>query len=126
MRTQYHLRPGEHGLLAWDVERLLALVRDRAVEHVPLAAVRELDEEYWSVGGAPLTVRAVVEHLRLIDEADLAYPIVLDPEGRVMDGMHRVAKALLLGQQTIAARRLTVLPEPDHVGVRPEDLPYDR
>ena len=43
-----------------------------------------------------------------------------------MDGMHRVAKALLRGDVSIAARRLSVLPDPDFVGVPLEDLPYDR
>jgi hypothetical protein len=42
-----------------------------------------------------------------------------------MDGMHRVAKALLAGQRSIAARRLAVLPEPDCSDVQPDELPYD-
>ena len=29
--------------------------------------------------------------------ADLSFPVILAAEGRVMDGMHRIAKALLLG-----------------------------
>jgi hypothetical protein len=43
-----------------------------------------------------------------------------------MDGMHRVAKALLLGHRTIAAKRLPVLPPSDFSDVHPEDLPYAR
>jgi hypothetical protein len=35
--------------------------------------------------------------MRLIDQADLAFPIILASNGAVMDGMHRVAKALLRG-----------------------------
>ena len=124
MRRQYHFRSSPTGLLAWDVHRLVALSADLPVEQVPLSAVRELDTAYW-FAGMPATVRAVVDHLRLVEAADLAYPIVLDPDGGVMDGMHRVAKALLAGQTTIAARRLPELPEPDHVGVQPDDLPYD-
>jgi hypothetical protein len=42
-----------------------------------------------------------------------------------MDGMHRVCKAFNLGLETIEAVRFTVDPEPDYVGVAPDDLPYD-
>ena len=42
-------------------------------------------------------MRKVVEHTALILEADLAYPIILGHDGRVMDGMHRVARALMAG-----------------------------
>lgn len=41
-----------------------------------------------------------------------------------MDGMHRVARALLEGHSTVLAKRLPVMPEPDYRGVRPEELPY--
>jgi hypothetical protein len=40
-----------------------------------------------------------------------------------MDGMHRVAKALLDGREEIEAVQLERDPEPDYVGCRPEDLP---
>ena len=41
-----------------------------------------------------------------------------------MDGMHRVAKALLEERGTIDAVRFAQTPEPDHVDVDPGDLPY--
>jgi len=31
--------------------------------------------------------------MRLIDEVDIGYPIILDRNGRVIDGMHRVCRA---------------------------------
>lgn len=57
--------------------------------------------------------------------ADLAFPILPGPDGALLDGMHRVAKALLQGWPTVRAYRLAALPEPDYVGVDPDDLPYD-
>lgn len=125
MRKQYHFRPSERGLAAWDVDRLLVLAQGQPTEQVPLEAIREADSNYWFSHGDTPTVRAVVEHARLIQEADLSYPIIIDPQGGVMDGMHRVGKALLLGQPTISAKRLPRLPQPDYVDIRPEDLPYD-
>jgi len=124
IRKQYHFWPGESGLDAWDVDRLLQLAKDLPVKKVRLADIYELDSVYWFDSLNRPTVRNVVEHFRLTEEVDLSYPIILGPDGRVMDGMHRVAKALLEGRETIDAIRLPVLPEPDYRNCRPEDLPY--
>lgn len=67
----------------------------------------------------------MVDHVRLMNKADLSFPIILSAEGRVMDGMHRVAKAVLLGHTTIEAVQFTQDPEPDYVGVKPEELSYE-
>ena len=126
LRAQYHFRMSPQGLCAWDVRRLVELSRSLAVERVPLAAIRELDEPYWaSDGDRRLTCRDVVDHARLITDCDLAFPVILSNDGRVMDGMHRICKALLLGHDAIEAVRFPCDPEPDHIGVRPDDLPYE-
>jgi hypothetical protein len=126
MRKQYHFRPSADGVLAWDVDRLVALSANFPRVSVPLAAIRELDEPFWFSGGpAEATCRAIAEHARLIQEADLSFPIILSSDNRVMDGMHRVAKALSLGLATIEAVRFTHDPAPDFVGKGPDELPYD-
>ena len=66
-----------------------------------------------------------MQHMRLIDEADLSHPIILDQDGRVMDGMHRVCKAVRDGKDQILAFRFVTDPEPDFVGCDPDELPYD-
>jgi hypothetical protein len=124
VRKQYHFRPSTQGLYAWDVDRLIELAERLPEEIVPLAAIVELDSNYWFSHGSLSTVRAVVDHMRLVGAADLAHPIILDPGGGVMDGMHRVAKALLAGQETIKAKRLLTLPAPDYSHVHPDGLPY--
>ncbi|HEU0055364.1 MAG TPA: hypothetical protein VFQ39_19385 [Longimicrobium sp.] len=125
MRKQYHLRPSPAGLLAWDVDRLIALAAGLPRVEVPLEAIRELDEPFWYGGGEAATCRSVAEHARLIFETDLRYPIILGADGRVMDGMHRVSKAYLEGRRTVLAVRLEVDPEPDYIGVDADALPYD-
>ncbi len=126
MRKQYHLRPSPIGLLAWDVDRLIDLAAHLPHAEVPLGAIRELDEPFWFSGDSEVaTCRAVADHARLIFEVDLRYPIILGADGRVMDGMHRVAKAYLEGRPTILAVQLEVDPEPDYVGVYETALPYD-
>ena len=125
MRKQYYFRHSSRGLLAWDVDRLVALSRDFPVLYVPLTAIREIGEPFSSESGETASWRSMVEHIRLIEAADLRFPIILSSEGRVMDGMHRVIKALLNGRATIAAVRFTTDPEPDYIDVDPNQLPYD-
>ena len=124
MRKQYHFWPGEHGLDAWDVDRLVSLTEGLPVAEVPLTDIYELDSNYWFKHGEQPTVRHIVEHLRLAQDVDMSYPIILGPDGRVMDGMHRVARALLEDRLNILAVRLPTIPDPDFIGCRPEDLPY--
>ncbi len=125
MRVQYHFRDSARGLCAWNVHRLVERSRDLPQEHVPLAAIRELDEPYWAGDSTrPLTCCSVVEHARLMLDCDLAYPVILSSDGRVMDGMHRIGRALLEGRTEIEAVRFLEDPDPDYVGIRPDDLPY--
>jgi len=125
MRKQYHFRPSDRGLLAWDVDRLIELSTALPRRAVPLDAIDELDEVYWFGGEDDRpTCRTVIAHARLIQQAALRYPIILSASGRVMDGMHRVGKALLQGHTTIDAVQFDTDPAPDYVGCPPDELPY--
>lgn len=124
MRQQYHSRVvGGHHYI-WDVSRLVRLSSAFTVKKVALSAIRELDEAYWFETGVP-DCRAVALHAKLILETDLSYPVILSSNGRVMDGMHRVCKALLEGRSTIAAVQFSDDPEPDYIDRDLESLPYD-
>lgn len=113
MSTEYHNRVIDGRRLSWRVERLRELARGLDVTEAPLASIFEFDEVYWFDEEYRPTCRAVVEHLQRIESADLDDPIILSPDGYVVDGMHRVAKAFLLGRATIPAVRLREYPEPD-------------
>ena len=124
MRPQHSFWPSPSGIDAWDVERLIRLAAGLPVLAVRVDAIDEIDTAYWyGFDGQEPTVRSIVEHMALVRDADLSYPIILSAEGRVMDGMHRLAKALLEGRDTIDAVRFEVTPPPDHVGCDPEQLP---
>lgn len=125
MRAQYHSRKTERGLLVWDVHRLVRLVKSLSEQQLLLAQVLELDESYWDDGEQRMTCRQVVDHARLIAEADLSFPVILSSDGRVMDGMHRIGRALLEGRDSVAAVRFVEDPEPDYVDVDLEALPYN-
>jgi len=125
MRKQYNVWPGDIGLDAWDVERLVLLSKDFPVKEIALNSIDEVDTDYWFAYGPIVpTVRRVVEHLRFVQEADLSYPIILAANGRVMDGMHRIARAILEGHSTIKAVQFVTDPDPDYWDCVLEDLPY--
>ena len=125
MRKQYYFRPSRQGYYAWDVDRLVTLTENFERQKVKIDSIREIDETIWfGDKDGKSTCRAIVEHMRLIEETDLRYPVILSSDGRVMDGMHRVAKALLEGQETIETVKFSEDPEPDYKDVHPDDLPY--
>ncbi|MBX2879336.1 MAG: hypothetical protein KTR32_05350 [Granulosicoccus sp.] len=124
IRPQYHFRQEGPDLLAWDVRRLIQLTKGIKPEDILLTDVPELDENHWFKHELP-TPRRIAQHAQLIEEADLSYPIILDSAGRVMDGMHRICKALLLQHKQVKAVQFVTDPEPDYKNVSPADLPYD-
>src|SRR5438552_1103562 len=103
------------GRAIWYIDRLWLAAKDLSVEDLPISQVRELDEVCWfsDVWGKRATCRAVVEHCQRIMAADLSFPVILSPKGEMLDGVHRVAKALLAGQTTVRAVRLLTMPPPD-------------
>lgn len=114
---QYHYWPNGDAWDAWSVPGLIRRAEGLPVEDVPLDAIKELDVNYWFHAGHAPTVRNVVQHIvHATDEVDPAYPVILGPEGRVMDGMHRIARALLAGATSVKAVRFVTLPPPDLVG----------
>ena len=120
VRKQYYFRVSNRGLLAWDVDRLVEIANSLPQKRIALDSIRELDQVF----DEPLTWRSMVEHIKLVDAADLSFPIILASDGAVMDGMHRVVKALRQGADEIAAVQFNKDPEPDYVGRGPEELPY--
>src|SRR5260370_12018867 len=98
MRTQYHAQPSAGGVDAWNVARLIELSRGLPVKRVALDSLRQIDTVYWT---EPLTVRQFALHVRLVQEVDPSFPIILASDGRVMSGMHRIVRPLLQPQSTL-------------------------
>ncbi len=94
----------------WDVRRLWQLAADLPVREVVVADLPGVDENCWfHVDEAP-TIRNVVGHLKRVLAADVERPIILNVDGTVMDGLHRVARALLEGRTTLPAVRFETMP----------------
>ncbi|QMU60087.1 MAG: hypothetical protein GKR98_12305 [Boseongicola sp.] len=125
MRPQYHFRRVGDDIHIWNVRKLLELAEDLPVIQLPLADIQEIDEPYWfDIGDSAPTCRAIMEHARQAASSDLNYPILLCADGRIMDGMHRVIKALSMDHATILARKLNRTPPPNFKNVPAEDLSY--
>lgn len=54
-------------------------------------------------------------HMKRVMAADMNCPIILDAEGFVMDGWHRITRALVEGHSTVKAVRFDETPPCDYV-----------
>ena len=96
-------------------ERLWALAADLEPFEIEVESIAELDQDCWYEPDRIPTLRSVADHCRRINEADLSIPVILNEDGSLMDGGHRLCKALLLGNKTLRAVRFTEMPAPDEI-----------
>lgn len=94
------------GKNSWSVARLITLSKDLDVFEIPLHHLN-IYQVYEK-----LTLREMVMHFNAVKDADLKYPIILDEDGELMDGRHRIMKALIEGKKTIKAVRFDNNPYP--------------
>lgn len=124
MRKQYHFQPSEKGFYAWDIDKLIEGSKDLNILETDISKIKVLDEDFWYIGKNDIpTVSSIVEHMKIINEVSLTYPIILSTDNSVMDGMHRVSKALLKGISKVRAVKFIKTPLPDYEEVYPDDLP---
>ena len=97
------------GRHTWSVPRLFELSRNFPVMDVPLNHLHL----YYTY--EKLTLREMVSHIIAINNSDLGMPIIIDEDGEVMDGRHRLMKAILQGEETIKAVRFEENPPPCRV-----------
>jgi len=123
VRKQYHFRQVGDDTYIWDVHRLVKLSQNFKIQQIPVNDIQELNEAYWFPKSVP-TTQQIIEHLQLVNDADLSYPIILCASGRVMDGMHRVAKACISNQSHILAVQFEQTPKPDFINIDADLLDY--
>ena len=97
------------GRHSWSVAKLFELSRSLPVMDVPLNHL-SLNYRYEN-----LRLRDMVMHMRAVLDADLSTPIILDEDGELMDGRHRLMKAMLTGAETVKVVRFDKNPTPDRV-----------
>ena len=90
----------------WEMAAGLPSRKVRVIELHALDEVRWFSERMNKLP----TCRAVAEHARQIYEADFDFPIILSPTGVILDGMHRLCKAFLIGMEEIEVVQLPTMP----------------
>lgn len=109
------------GDFMWDVRDLWSAAKHIAAYDVPLIAVHSGDGVWDGVQDSILTF---ARHCLLVNKAQLRYPIILDPDGVIADGRHRLVKAMITGKQVIRAKRLSAMPAPTYVMQDGEAVPF--
>lgn len=94
---------GKH---SWRVPVLIQFAKTLPVMEIPLNHLH-VYQTYER-----LTLREMVMHMNAVNASDLDCPIILDEDGELMDGRHRIMKAMLLGHETIKAVRFEENPPP--------------
>lgn len=92
----------------WYIVNLIEKSKDLPVLEIPLSY---LFIDYYM---KCLDIREFVSRMKNVMEADLDFPILLDYNGCLFDGRHRIAKALFQGKETIKAKRFEEYIKPDY------------
>lgn len=107
-------------IVKWDIDNQICLL---GKNEYSVARLKELSKNF-PVFDAPLdclniyntyqniSLREMVMHIQAVLDCDLSYPIILDEDGEIMDGRHRIMKALLDGKKTVKAVRFDQNPSP--------------
>ena len=90
-----------------DVHKLWKYVEGFEVE---LLHVRSLMEELqhkplW-LDECSGSLKGFLDHCARVERADLSFPIIVNQQGEVLDGLHRLCKAFMNGERLIRAVRL--------------------
>ena len=90
----------------YKINDLIDLSKDLPVMQIPL------DHLCITRSFGTSDIRDFVSHMNAVMDSDLKYPIILCENGGILDGAHRVCKALHLGKKTIKAVRFESNPPP--------------
>lgn len=90
----------------WLVPSLISQAKDLVPFDIPLAGIY-IGYDVWDKTSS---VAGMAFHMQRALMVDTQYPIILDQEGFIMDGWHRVLRAIIDGKGTIKAVRFDKTP----------------
>ena len=135
------MHTSRHNEFELDVYKLIRLTQELPETDVALGEYEsEFDHSCWTdTNGGSITPRTVIdmyknknldeaitahpelaEHLQQISRADYSHPILIF-ESKVIDGVHRLAKAYAEGQTSIKARIITQIPQGAVIKLHPKE-----
>lgn len=86
----------------WSISDLRQAVKEEPVFDLPMCCI-DLGKYDFGVAGGLI---GFAKHMKHVLEADLSYPIIMDQWGGIIDGRHRLVKALLDGEVAIKCVRI--------------------
>lgn len=100
----------EAGGNKYDVQRLWDVSKKLPRKRLALSDSEDfMESRSWTGGRTPNEILSSRDdshgHLTRIRKANLRHPVILAPNGGVVDGMHRLAKAKIQGRDTVPVRR---------------------
>ena len=97
----------------WLVTSLIRMVKELKLEVFELP-MQGIDISVDRFEDGDMSILQVARHMERANETELKYPIILSASGCIMDGWHRILKALIQKKTTIKAVRFTEDPIPDY------------
>lgn len=100
-----------HAGKIWEDVKLWEATKDNEVKDLPIADFLK-QHTYWNIG----SFKELAEEMKMVLKADYSYPIIINEQGDLVDGAHRIVHAYLDGVETIKAVtiREEQFPEPDY------------
>jgi hypothetical protein len=99
----------------WRVSRLWELSADLPIFEFEVSSFNGFDQDVWFGNQQKPTLNNMLAHFKKIESANYEKPIILNQDGVVLDGVHRLCKAYLEGRKTIPAVKFEVDPTPDKI-----------
>lgn len=102
----------------WEAVKLYHFAKEKGYRtfDLPVAGIN-LASSAWDVP----KFSDFLQHMKRVQKCTLDKPILLDNDGFICDGWHRLAKAILEGHKYIKAIRLEEMPAPSSTYVEKED-----
>ena len=88
----------------WLIHNLHSYCKSFPVQQIDITLLQNnLELNLWFDESEEPTINAILIHIKRIQNADTNYPIIVGPNYVIMDGLHRLVKAILAEETTIPA-----------------------
>jgi len=96
----------------WRTQTLIQKSKDLKVDAFHITDSIMDENIMWTLKN----VHDYLIHYKRVQRADLNEPLILRSDGYVMDGWHRIIKAISCGIEVLPSKQFIVDPEPDFKG----------
>ena len=113
--VEYDKQVHKVGNKIWYVSTLVELSKTMPIETRKVEDIRAIKLNLPLLKNHGVTHVELAYHMKVAMEANMDYPILLGRDGRILDGHHRLIKAIALGVPEIKVVQFKIDPEPDKI-----------